>query len=79
MAGGIASELAAAGFEDAAKSAGGRRGRLSLLPELSRAKRRHQGAGVDLDDDDRERFLREGYAMGGCPATRTSRTSCRSG
>src|SRR5690242_17639947 len=66
MASGIASELAAAGFEDAVEVGRGGAG------VVYRCHQKALGRSVaikvlasDLDEDDRERFLREGYAMGG--------------
>jgi serine/threonine protein kinase len=66
MAGEIASELAAAGFEDAVEVGRGGGG------VVYRCYQKPLGRIVavkllasNLDEDDRERFLREGYAMGG--------------
>jgi serine/threonine protein kinase/N-acetylneuraminic acid mutarotase len=65
MASGIASELAAAGFEDAVEIGRGGGG------VVYRCHQKSLGRSVaikvlasDLDEEGRERFLREGYAMG---------------
>ena len=65
MTGGIASELAAAGFEDAVEIGRGGGGVVYRCYQKSLA--RSVAIKVltsDLDEGDRERFLREGYAMG---------------
>ena len=66
MAGEIASELAAAGFEDAVEV--GRGGGGVVYRCYQKSLGRIVAVKVlasNLDDDDRERFMREGYAMGG--------------
>ena len=65
MAGGIAAELAAAGFEDAVEVGRGGGGVVYRCYQKSLARSvAIKVLGSDLDDDDQERFLREGYAMG---------------
>jgi serine/threonine protein kinase/N-acetylneuraminic acid mutarotase len=66
MAGGIAAELAAAGFGDAIEIGRGGGGVVYRCSQKSLARSvAIKVLASDLDDDDRERFLREGYAMGG--------------
>jgi len=66
MASGIASELAAAGFEDAVEIGRGGGGVVYRCHQKSLARSvAIKVLASDLDEDDRERFLREGYAMGG--------------
>ena len=63
---GIAAELAAAGFEDARQVARGGAGVIYCCYETALG--RSVAVKVlpsHIDDDSRERFLREGYAMGG--------------
>lgn len=66
MTGGIAAELEAAGFVEAVEVGRGGGGVVYRChqPSLGRIVAIKVLAS-DLDDDDRERFLREGYAMGG--------------
>jgi len=65
MAGGIASELAAAGFVDAVEVGRGGGGVVYRCYQQSLARSvATKVLASDLDEDDRERFLREGYAMG---------------
>ncbi|HTI74397.1 MAG TPA: kelch repeat-containing protein [Mycobacterium sp.] len=65
MAGGIAAELAAAGFVDAVEVGRGGGGVVYRCYQTSLARSvAIKVLGSDLEDDDRERFLREGYAMG---------------
>jgi serine/threonine protein kinase/N-acetylneuraminic acid mutarotase len=65
MAGGIASELAAAGFEEAVEVGRGGGGVVYRCYQKSLARNvAIKVLASDLDEGDRERFLREGYAMG---------------
>jgi serine/threonine protein kinase len=65
MAGGIAAELAAAGFEDAVEVGRGGGGVVYRCYQTSLARSvAIKVLTTDLDEGDRERFLREGYAMG---------------
>ncbi|MEO3757969.1 kelch repeat-containing protein [Mycobacterium sp. B14F4] len=65
MAGTIASELAAAGFTDAVEIGRGGGGVVFRCRQTSLQRTvAIKVLGSDLDEADRERFLREGYAMG---------------
>lgn len=66
MGGEIASELAAAGFEDAVEVGRGGGGVVFRCYQKSLARSvAIKVLASNLDEDDRERFMREGYAMGG--------------
>jgi serine/threonine protein kinase/N-acetylneuraminic acid mutarotase len=65
MTGGIASELAAAGFDDAVEVGRGGSGVVYRCQQKTLARSvAIKVLASDLDESDRERFLREGYAMG---------------
>lgn len=66
MAGGIAYELAAAGFDDAVEVGRGGGGVVYRCTQMSLGRSvAIKVLGSELDEADRERFLREGFAMGG--------------
>ncbi|RDH74345.1 protein kinase [Mycolicibacterium moriokaense] len=63
--GGLAAELAAAGFTEAVEVGRGGGGIVFRCNQTSLGRRvAIKLLASDIDDDDRERFLREGYAMG---------------
>jgi serine/threonine protein kinase/N-acetylneuraminic acid mutarotase len=66
MAGGMALELAAAGFDDAVEVGRGGSGVVFRCTQMALGRTvAVKVLGSDLDESDRERFLREGFAMGG--------------
>ncbi|OBF54177.1 protein kinase [Mycobacterium sp. 852002-50816_SCH5313054-b] len=66
VSGGIATELAAAGFEDARQVARGGAGVIYLCYETALGRNvAVKMLPSHMDEESRERFLREGYAMGG--------------
>lgn len=75
----IATELAAAGFDDAQEVGRGGFGIVyrCLQPSLDRTVA-VKVLTADLEPDNLERFIREQRAMGRCPDIRTSPTFCRS-
>ena len=76
---GLNEELAAAGFENARQVGKGGAGVVYRCYEAALG--RHVAIKVlpsHFDDDGRERFLREGYAMGGLSGHPNIRTSCGS-